>query len=163
MISELMINPAAVDDEAGEWLELTSLADYTLDLSGLVLSDDGVDVVSVEGTVELAPGGYAVFCAVGMPANNGGVDCDGSYAYSTTGAGFALAQAGDEVVVSTATGTVLDRVNYSDGFAPTGRSTGVPDSLLSPSGNDNTNGWCPQSGFLSGGDQGTPGAANSGC
>jgi hypothetical protein len=163
VISELMINPSSVEDRMGEWLELVSLSEESLDLSGLYLSDNGVDGTVIIGSPILESGAIVVLCANEGSGSNGGVSCDASYLYASTGDGFALANEQDEVIVSTAEGTQLDRVDYSSGFAPTGKSIGVRSSQLSPSQNDNPGAWCIQTGSLPGGDQGTPGTTNSNC
>lgn len=163
VLSELMINPSAVADEAGEWLEILSLADHPLSLAGMRISDDDVDGTALAGAGTLAPGARAVFCANGDGATNGGISCDATYYYSSSGDGFALANSGDEVVLSTYDGIELDRVSYGSGFAPTAASTGVRAGGLSQAGNDDAAAWCTQVGGLPGGDQGTPGLANSGC
>ena len=96
-------------------------------------------------------------------AQNGGVNCDASYAYMSTGDGLALSNSEDELIVTSASGQRLDRVSYGEGFAPVGRSIGVRVDRMTPDQNDNAGAWCAQSGALSGGDQGTPGQVNSGC
>ena len=163
VISELMINPSAVDDQNGEWFEITNLTESRLDLSGLQISDDGVDGTTVEGTIEVAPNSYAVFCSNPAPSQNGGISCDGHYLYASTGDGFALANSSDEINVRNAAGSMLDRFTYGEGFAPVGRSIGVRRNQRTPTANDSENAWCSQSGSLPGGDQGTPGAINSNC
>ena len=147
----------------GEWIELASLSSDSLDLRDLVLSDDGVDGTSVVGDVVLQPGGFVVLCADGRPAYNGGVQCDGSYVYVSTGDGLALSNSQDELIVTSASGQRLDRVSYSDGFVPVGRSMGLRTDRMSPDQNDNAGAWCAQSGSMPDGDQGTPGQTNSGC
>jgi hypothetical protein len=162
VISELMVNPAGVSDDTGEWVELYSAASVTLDLSGLSLGDDGVDdaeVVFFDAIV--SPGELIVLCA--SEVSNGGVSCQGTYLYQSFGGGFALSNSEDEVVVLAADGTVLDAIQYSEGFSVTGQSMGVAPGCLDATANDAAGCWCAQSGPLSSGDYGNPGSWNDGC
>ena len=150
VISELMINPAGVADETGEWIELYND------------SDEGVDgaLVAFSETV-VEPGGFLVLCA--SETTNGGVDCQGTYLYQTFGGGFALSNSGDEVVLIAADYTTLDTFRYSDVLVLSGQSIGASPGCLDTESNDDASCWCPQSGGLISGDQGSPGLSNDGC
>ena len=162
VISELMINPAGVGDEVGEWVELYSRADVPLTLGGLMLGDEGVDGALVAFSDEVvAPGGYLVLCA--SETSNGGVSCQGTYLYQSFGGGFALSNTEDEVLLIGADGTTLDTVRYGEGFSLTGQSVGVAPGCLDTASNDVISCWCGQSGGLSSGDQGNPGKTNNDC
>jgi len=41
LITEIMANPTAASDSQGEWFELFNSSTESVDLSGIVLSDDG--------------------------------------------------------------------------------------------------------------------------
>ena len=163
MISEIMVNPSAVEDAKGEWLELLNISSDSLDLTGLYLSDDDVDGTAITGAVVIESGQYVVLCAHRPTGDNGGVVCDTSYPYVTTGGGFSLTNTHDEVKVSADDGTLLDEVSYPEGSMPIGKSIGVDSDNLTPSRNDDINRWCIQTETMSGGDQGTPGSLNSSC
>jgi Lamin Tail Domain len=163
LITELMIDPSAVEDRAGEWFELQNSSDAILDLSGLRVSDLGIDTFepTPRGSWELTPGGVVVVCAAAT--GNGGVDCQATYTYDTFGGGLAFANTGDELVVTGEDGSELDRVVWTEADVPTGAALGLDPRWTSPSENDQMGRWCAQSALLSGGDAGTPGAANDGC
>ena len=165
VINELMIDPAAVPDSRGEWVELLVTSATPVDLTGLVLADDDVDACTIEpvagGAFVFDPGDTVVLCT--DPDDNGGADCDGTYLYQGFGGGFALANAGDEVILRLADGSELDRVHYDDSIVDVGASAGLSPARASTSGNDDLGHWCSQRSRMSGGDAGTPGRANDGC
>ncbi len=163
VISELMIDPTAVSDEDGEWVELYNASDRSIQLQGLVLGDEGVDWWVLEDRHALAPGAFAVLCAVTASGANGGATCDGSFHQNTWGDGFALANGGDEVLIARDDGTIIDRVAYADGFALPGVAVGVKTGRLDADDNDSSSAWCDQQTPMSGGDLGTPGKNNDGC
>ena len=39
MITEFMVNPAAVEDNQGEWFEITNTNPQDINLSGLIIAD----------------------------------------------------------------------------------------------------------------------------
>jgi len=110
------------------------------------------------------PDGFVVLCANGSRWDNGGVTCDGTYTYETWGGGFALSNTEDEVVLKDASGSVLDRVAWSDAeWALTGEAMGVDPDDATVGLNDDLDNWCGQWGMLSGGDSGNPGEENDWC
>jgi hypothetical protein len=119
VISEVMANPSLVPDADGEWFELFNPTASSIDLNGLVLSDDGLDSHTITGSVIIAPGGYLVLGSNGNPASNGGYSPD--YVYST----FLLANSEDEIVISEGA-TEIARLNYTVGFVVSGASRELP-------------------------------------
>lgn len=76
IISEFMADPAAVPDARGEWVELSSMADVSFDLSGWQLVDAGRNRFTLpEGSV-LAAGGRMVLGRSADTGENGGLDVD---------------------------------------------------------------------------------------
>ena len=165
LIHELMINPTAVADNLGEYTELRNLSGDWLDLNGVSLADEDVDLSVLQPVYKdsllLAPGQLLVVCAAS--AGNGGVNCQATIDPKSTGGGFVLANSEDEVVVLNAAGKTLDTVRYSGDFAPTGAALGLQPSKQDLTANDAMGNWCVQSSPLSGGDSGTPGENNNGC
>lgn len=165
IIHELMINPSAVSDAQGEYTELRSLSSDWLDLSGVALADEDVDLSELlpvySGSLLLAPGELLVVCA--SSTGNGGVNCQATIDAKSTGGGFVLANSEDEVIVLSASGKTLDTVRYSGDFAPTGAALGLRPSKQDAASNDTASNWCAQASGLSGGDAGTPGEDNNGC
>lgn len=153
IINEIIQNPDAVFDNAGEWFEVYNNTADPLDLQGLVIADDGSNTHTIGSSVVVAPGGYAVLGNNADTATNGGVAVD--YEYSS----FLLANGDDEVVIRD--GSIeVDRVNYDGGPEfpdPTGASMALVRTYL----NNNQGGnWCTSTTPYGLGDFGTPGAAN---
>ncbi len=167
IVSEIMIHPAATDDNVGEWVELRNVGSVWMDLSGHRLADRGVDDTEIVPTygdsLFVAPGGYLTICAEADYWTNGGVDCDGTFRYWTMGGGFALANMEDEVRLLTADGLLIDEMRYGEGFSTEGDAKGVPVTVSSSLINDDEDTWCDQRSWMSFGDAGTPGFENDPC
>jgi uncharacterized repeat protein (TIGR01451 family) len=157
IINEIMMDPDAVFDVAGEWLELFNAGQRAVDLNGCELRDDGTNLhqISQAGPLLIEPGGYLVLGRNGDRAENGGVPVD--YTYT----GYLLANDDDEVVL-VCDGGEVDRVAYDGGLTfpdPTGASI----QLAHPSLDNSVGGnWCEARTMWPGsaGDRGTPGQAN---
>ena len=162
IFSELMINPDAVDDEVGEWVELYNTGGRTLDIGGYSFHDLDYDQYTLQGSIRVDPYGYAVLCADLSPSVNGGADCDGYFLRLTSGA-LALANAPDEVVLTRTDGVEIDRLEYGDDWVESGAAIGLDPTHLTPADNDDFANWCFQTGAMSGGDLGTPGEENDPC
>ena len=159
VINEVMQNPLAVIDENGEWLELYNPNNFTVNLRGWVLTDDGTDshTISPDADLLLAPGAYLVMGRTTDTGLNGGAQVD--YAYGTE---YTLGNGDDEVVLLAGL-YEIDRINYDNGATfpdPNGYSMELISTNL-----DNFLGANWQTALASAtfgtGDRGTPGAANS--
>ena len=161
-ITEILQNPSAVEDSVGEWFEVQNTGDWAVDLDGVVFADDGTDDFTVDASVIIEPGDYAVLGRNADPLVNGGVDVDFQYS------GFALSNSSDEVLI-VVDGTEYDRVAYDNGALfpdPTGAAMsldgGIPADLRDTLNGDGNN-WCIAVEPFGGGDLGTPGTANPPC
>jgi hypothetical protein len=160
-----MKDPTVVTDTKGEWIEVYNAAPWRVNLEGCVLTDDSGSqhVISTGGAgLRFMPGRYLVLGNNADTNTNGGVHVD--YAYS----GFGLGNGADQVILSRANGSVLDRVDYDDGVAwpdTAGRSISVKMSARDQFLNDVGANWCDSSTVLPAGgtDTGTPGADNDAC
>ncbi len=166
VITELMVNPATVNDPVGEWMELVNTSDGERNLTGCVVRDEGTDhfVIGDATTPVVAPaGGHVVLAMDGDAAANGGVDADFAY-----GAGMLLDNFADEVIVECA-GLEVDRVAYAaPGWEiPNGASLKLDPSALDAGANDAVDAWCAgQTPYGAGDgphDLGTPGETNPAC
>ncbi|NUN15234.1 MAG: lamin tail domain-containing protein [Myxococcales bacterium] len=160
IITEIMQNPAAVADTAGEWFEVYNTTAIPLDLNGITIRDDGTEkhVVTNGGPLWIAPGGYLVFGRNGNSANNGGVLVD----YVMTG--ITLGNGDDEIILEAS--VEIDRVNYDGGpdFPnPTGASMALSADVYDATLNDDGASWCLGTTSFGAGDKGTPGTANGIC
>jgi hypothetical protein len=157
IVSEIMRDPAKVDDTAGEWFELYNTTSRPYDLNGMTITDNAGSAV-VSQSVVVGPSGYVVFARAGT--GNGGVSAH--YVY---GSAIQLANGADFVRLSAAA-TVLDEVAYDGAGAfpdVPGASLSLRANRLNASANDVAANWCAAGTAFGSGDMGTPGAANGGC
>ena len=70
LITEIMANPLAVTDTLGEWFELFNPTTESIDLSGLLLSDDGSNKHNISSATPLLvnSGSYFVMARNGTVA-----------------------------------------------------------------------------------------------
>ncbi|NNK38689.1 MAG: lamin tail domain-containing protein, partial [Xanthomonadales bacterium] len=150
VINEIMQNPSAVADSAGEWFEIHNPTAGAIDIDGWTVEDNDIDsfVIANGGPLLVPAGGYVVLGNNADSGTNGGVAVD--YEYS----GMALANGGDELVLLDGGLVEVDRVEWDGGPAfpdPTGASMALKDPAL-----DNNVGanWCTASTPFSAGDLG---------
>lgn len=164
VFSEMMINPEAVADEVGEWVELYNTAGYPIEIAGYTFRDDDYDYWVLEGSMVVEPHDYFVLCADLNPAVNGGVPCDGWFLRDPDTPGLALANGPDEVVLMRPDGAEIDWLYYDDDWFDSGVAIGVDPSHLDSGANDDRSHWCAQQTVvLSTGEPATPGAENDPC
>ena len=103
-----MFDPEVPKSERNsEWFEVANLGEQPVDLSGWTITG-GDYLTHTISTLVVAPGDLAVLAANGDTAVNGGVEAD--YVYGT---GVPLYNASGRVVLKSATGAVVDRVDWS--------------------------------------------------
>ncbi len=159
VISEIMNNPNAVADSAGEWFELYNAHGTDLDLLGLEFSDLGGESFVIDTPTLLPANSWAVFGRRGDPEINGGTQVDLVYS------GLTLGNGADELILSY-NGIEIDAVVWDGGASfpnPTGRSMSLDARGLDASSNDQGLFWCEASSAFGDGDRGTPGSANDAC
>ena len=162
MIAELMINPDAVSEAVGEWIEIVNVSDRDLVLNGLVFDTvDGAGMLVSDELIELRRYGTMVVGDSIDPLSNGGVDVE--YAWTeleidNSGAGSVSLLMGDVMV---------DYVSWdsSDASSYVGRARQLDPDYYDVTSNDGVYGWCaaedPWTG--SAGDAGSPGTPNGLC
>ena len=161
VITEIMKNPEFVDDVVGEWFELYNSGDDDVDLSGWLLTDEGIDqhkIFSYDGVVIPAKG-YLVFGKEADKELNGGLDVD--YVYTN----FNLSNKDDEIILSVY-GVTIDEVAYDNGQqfpGDPGKSLSLTPSAYNGVDNDDGGAWCNGTSEYGDGDYGTPGGANPDC
>ncbi len=156
VISELLVNPSAVSDDLGEWIELYNpTAQPIAFCGGWTLSDDGSDLFEVaDASMVAPPGGFLVLCVNGDVGANGGVACDGTYAYGD----LQLGNSGDELRVDFG-GQLIDEISWNSGFDTAGEAQAVSEPVTAAR-NNQAGAWCDAATPLAGGDAGTPGQPN---
>lgn len=164
IFSEMMIDPTAVPDVDGEWIELYNTSGTPIDVSGYTFHDLDYDSWVLSGPFVVPAYGYYVLCAETNPALNGGVPCDGWFSRVSLGGGIALANGVDELVLSRPDGVEVDRVAYDATWFSTGSALGLAPTMLDASLNDLASSWCDQVSVLPGvSEPGTPGQPNDPC
>ncbi|PID67974.1 MAG: hypothetical protein CR968_03985 [Flavobacteriia bacterium] len=159
ILTEIMQNPAAVGDNDGEWFEVYNTTSASIDLYGWVIMDDesADEKFTVESSVVVPAGGYAVFGSNGDTSANGGVTVD--YVYS----GITLGNGSDGIKL-TCSDTVIDIVVWDNGATfpdPSGASMELANDKLTATDNDNGANWGTATDVYGAGDMGTPGAVNT--
>ncbi len=165
VITEIMQNPSAVSDTYGEWFEVLNKSGETVDLEGLEIRDTGTNVTTIDSSVVIADGYYAVLGRNADTSLNGGVALDYDY-----GSFWLEHDNADEIIlqVTLDSGTVkeIDRVAYDNGATfpdPTGASMALDPAKLNATANDIGANWAVATCPYGDGDYGTPGYANSSC
>ena len=148
VITEIMANPASVSDSKGEWFELFNPGNSAINLSGILLSDNGSNQhrLSPDADLFIASGDYFVLGRNGNVNENGGLLLD--YTYSS----FTLSNGRDQIILTDSLNNEL-RLEYSMGFTASGVST----ELNAPG----IYGLTDASLVYGNGDIGTPGMAGS--
>jgi hypothetical protein len=148
LITEVMTNPAAVSDTNGEWFEIFNNTSTNIDINGLVISDNGSNLHTVDngGSLWIGAGSYFVLGRDANALSNGGYQAD--YIYTN----FTLGNTSDAIIL-TLLDVVIDSLVYDTStFTTAGNSaewTGSGFSLT------------PDSFIYGNGDIGTPGTAGS--
>ena len=143
VLSEAMINPSAVDDADGEWFEVHNPGTTPVSLDGWTLTSDVAFFTFGASAPTVAPGGFAVLCRNSNVAENGGVNCSGSYS------GVPLTNTGTNLFLTDPQGRPVDHAGLAAPI-PTGKSL-----ALRHAGYNNARrySWSDSNG--------TPGAANA--
>jgi len=166
VFTELMVRPAAVSAEVGQWIELTNASDRPIDLGGCSLTATPTasveDAVSwtIPGSLVLPTGRREVVGASVAGDDNGGAPVGVAW-----DEGFALPTAAFDLA--------LDCGDLAVDLVPFGTGSGWPSTLgaaasLSPFhteavGNDDSAFWCVATQTYGVGDRGTPGEVNGDC
>ena len=155
VITELMADPAKVNDTAGEWFEVYVARDVDLNHLQVGRTAGTVDLTLPGGDcLAVASGTYIVFARSLDSGQNGGLP-RADFAFS-----FGLTNSGGSLFVGYG-GQVLDSVTY--GAAQAGKSWSLDGGKLDPALNDEASNWCAGKDAYGLGDLGTPGAQNPTC
>jgi cysteine-rich repeat protein len=179
VVSEILVDPAAVADSDGAWVEVWNPGESPIDLRGWLLRDNGgVGGVKIEATnpVWVPAKGFAVLAAKLDPLVNGGVQA--AWSWETGGAlGFQMAKKAQDDVVLEWNKVVVDAVTYAPdkGWSvQEGKAMQFDADQMQPLAagqkgddlaqkNDQKGAWCLAKTPFGKGDLGTPGAANAPC
>ncbi len=160
IVTEIMKDPVGVPDKDGEWFEILNVSDHEVDLTGLVIRDDGGNEFGVVSTepIMVQPQEYFVFGPNADRGTNGGVTVDYEYF------GLMLNNDGDGLTLLFE-GEIIDEVHYDTVNFPEaiGASLSLDPGQLSASANDSPDAWCEATTPYDVRNLGTPGAPNDEC
>lgn len=161
IVTEIMQNPNAVGDSAGEWFEVHNITAADIDMHGWLLSDHNSAsyISNTVGTTIVPAGGYLVFANNGDNLTNGGITV---VDYDFSGSGTGLANSLGSIGFS-AEGTEIDKVDWTDSGSfpvPDGASMELDIAAYNSEQNDDGNNWGIATSAYGDGDLGTPGAVN---
>jgi len=159
LIGEIMVIPAAVSDELGQWFEIWNSTDGDIDLIGWELGADDGDSILVMESLLITAGSRVVLAAEGDSALNGGVSA--SYAYGSSS--FPLSAEGDSIELLAGT-ELKARVAWDESWpVEEGTSLSLDPSAHDPDSMQEPTSWCPAISSYGQGDLGTPGDENDPC
>lgn len=162
MFSEMLVDPAAVPDDQGEWLELTNASADDLTLDGWTLStgSGGSHILAPSTSLRIPAGGVLVLGRSTERPVNGGAAVD--YAYGTD---LLLDDTEDTVWLHTGS-LLVDQVHYDASWPlAAGAALSLDPGALGadPLANDLATAWCVAVPVFGDGDLGTPGVLNPSC
>lgn len=162
IMTEIMMNPTAVTDSRGEWVELFNHRSETVDIRGWRIEDESGNAYSFPDTdsIVIQPKGFLVLGNNGDSAFNGGITVDHQYSTVT------LNNGGDTLLLFDVNGEEIDRVDYGTASfnVPAGASLNLDPNQFDFSSNDDGANWCTSTTTRGPGlDLGTPGSANEPC
>lgn len=150
-LNEMLINPQAVSDAFGEWIELRNTTNAAVDCAGWRIVDSSSGAAVLPAAL-LQPDAFIVLCRNTNEAVNGGVA--GGILYDSLN----MDNNGDSLWLYDAQTQLVDVVSWSSSTA--GRSTEVIDPWQEHPDANGTN-WALALTTFGSGDYGTPGAENS--
>lgn len=156
IITEIMQNPNAVADSAGEYFELYNTTSTDIDIESWIIKDDATasEMHTIATSLVVPANGYIV---LGISATgNGGYTPD--YVYSN----ISLANAIDGLIIQCGE-TAIDTVIWDNGATfpyPTGASMELSMTALNATANDDGANWGEATTPFGDGDLGTPAKAN---
>lgn len=163
IFTEIMQNPNAVADSAGEYFELHNTTGAPIDLLGMDIIDDSVpsEGFTFLSSLILPANGYLLFAVNGNSGTNGGLPAvDEVY----TSGDPSLGNGADGITIQ-CSGTIIDSVVWSGNSAtwpdPSGASMSLKIGFETSILNDNGDNWETASSPYGDGDFGTPGLANN--
>ncbi|MCB1042610.1 MAG: lamin tail domain-containing protein [Acidobacteria bacterium] len=156
IITEVMQNPSAVADSAGEWFEVYNPGTQSVNMNGWTISDQGTDSHLIQTDVVINGGSFAVLGRNANQTTNGGVVVNYQYA------SFNLTNGADEIILTDDQGQLVDEIIFDGGPAwpnPTGASMALMDLNVDNSLGSN---WIVSTEAMPNGDFGTPGTGPGG-
>ena len=157
VISEVMVDPAAVSDFRGEWFEIYNNTSDTVDLDGLTVSCGGNNGFTVSGENLITSGESILFSVKNNSTTNGGMtNVDVEYSYADCAFTY-----NDSLSIGFGV-TAFDSLSWTSDY-PFSSGNSMTLGNLSATANDSASNWCAGSSTYGDGDVGTPGLSNDAC
>jgi cysteine-rich repeat protein len=162
IITEIMYDPKAVDDTAGEWFEIYNTANHDININGWIIKDAKTNIFTIKktGGLIVASHTYAVLGINDDVQTNGGVAVD--YKYSN----FNLSNTSPDDIYIFWNGNMIDFIHYDTVNFPkaSGASLNLSKEKYDAEENDDGLNWCVSTTeIVTGGDKGTPKTENISC
>jgi hypothetical protein len=157
IVTEMMIDPTVCDDVRGEWIELTSVADFPVALAGMVIRL-GATSFEVQDNAIVFPGDVFIGRRVsGSPCNT---LLPATFTYGLVN----LASLGGEIEIRNGH-SLLDAMDYTGLPVQPGVSLSLDPGSWSAVANDDGGSWCGGSGAIPGAlvEVGSPTQVNDTC
>ena len=159
VVTELMVTPLMTSEWDGEYFEVYNRADFDIDIMGWDVMDADGDGFTIDESVVVPAGGFAVLGVNENPDFNGGVDLDYVYSWDD----FAFGHESDTLRLFLL-GSNISTMSYSRSWdVEIGRSLSVDLDYVHPDTSVYSSVWCSSTTTLPGGDHGTPGQLNEPC
>lgn len=107
IITEYLANPVGISDSDGEYFEIFNSTGHLIDLSGLIVRDDGSNSFTVTA-LTVAAQSFSVFSS----SDGASLGITPNYVY---GGGMALTNTDDEIGLYKPNGTAIHQLSYDDG------------------------------------------------
>jgi len=157
IITEIMQNPSAVADSAGEYFEIYNTTGAPIDMQGWIIKDEtSASEMHTISSLVVPANGYVVLGLNSDSGTNGGVPVD--YQYDTVSLGN-----GTDGIIIECSGTTIDEVIWDNGATfpdPAGASMELSTTAMNATDNNDGANWGTATSAFGDGDLGTPGAAN---
>lgn len=116
LITELMVNPIAVDDNQGEYIEVLNISGVDIDINGLYVRDTAPgSVFTVSSPTLLVAGGYLLFGRTTDAGENYGVSSGSTPSFLYLEASFNLNNAGTDYAEIGYASSIIHHVDYNAG------------------------------------------------
>jgi endonuclease/exonuclease/phosphatase family metal-dependent hydrolase len=110
VITEVMVNPAAVSDSYGEWFEIYNTSDTAINIDGWSITDNNNDVHVISSDTPVISNEYFVLGRNSDSSLNGGLDID--YEYN----GLSFSNNTDALILSNNLDEIVDEVYYNSSW-----------------------------------------------
>ena len=158
IITEVMQNPSAVGDNAGEYFEVYNTTNTAIDMQGWLIKDETSESEThIISNLTVAANSYAVLGLNSNSSLNGGYIAN--YQYNTISLGN-----GTDGVILECSETIIDQVIWDDGTTfpdPAGKSMELNINSYTHTDNDLGTNWAESTQTFGDGDFGTPGSQNT--